>query len=203
MQITFFNIILVFFQFCKRSLARKESGFEHGFSMFLQKKVFYGHFFSLFFGNFFKTISDSVKFVVDPSRFWQKWHFLLFLKLFPTITVSNQFLKFWRTPRDPERKFWPLFDLNNIFLATAETFLQHYPRCFSNFARCQWQGIWIWAQFLYVFGKKKKGLSCPFFPPLLWGFFSFFKIISDSVKFAINPPRFWQKWHFQIWFLKL
>jgi hypothetical protein len=28
--------------------------------------------------------------------------------------------------------------------------------------------------------------------------FSFFKTISDSMPFAGDPPKFWQKWHFQL-----
>ena len=89
----------------------------------------------------------------------------------------------------PEQKFWPLFNANNIFLALLKyQTLYNIILVFSNFVRGQWQKIWIWAQFLYVFGKKK-GFSCPFFQLLFLGFLLCFKIISDSVKFAVICKR--------------
>ena len=97
---------------CKRSLARNLDLVSVSLC-FCQKIIFMAIFltFSIGIFNFFqnhfsfpwhlpaKIIADSVKFAVNSPRFWQKWHFqLLFLKLFLTVTVSNQFLKFWRPP---------------------------------------------------------------------------------------------------------
>ena len=90
-------------------------------------------------------------------------------------------MRFWRTSGDPERKFWPLFNVNNIFLALLKyQTLYNIILGFSNFVRGQWQGIWISAQFLYVFGKKR------FFMPILstsfFGIFTLFQNYFRSCK---------------------
>jgi hypothetical protein len=64
--------------------------------------------------------------------------------------------------RDPSRtKILTTLQRKNHFFSSAEisNFFQHYPTYFLFCKRSLGQGIRIWSQFLYVFGKKNHGHS--------------------------------------------